>query len=473
MRCSVLVAVLVSIVALGCDENPMMTPPDAGPPTPPTDAGPDPFWPGVLPSTDTLGTRRGRSIARSTVHVHSPLSHDACDGTGWVDGALADPVCLERFRAAFCALHLDAVMMTDHSPHVNEVTFEQALWIQAGDEPVMEAGEVVANRMACPDGHRVLLTVGSENTHMPIALSRHPADPSDPVALGDIYDGTDATSIAAWRAAGGLVWQAHTEGRSLEQLRAADLDGLELYNIHANLDPGIREEELGLDPAGFVNDLLFFTRPAFRLPPDLAVMAFLERNQVALDRWDTLLSEGLRIAATGGCDAHENVFPMQLRDGDRADSYRRMMLWIENHLLVDEVSLDGVRDALDSGRFYVTSEVFGSPIDFDFTANGTIEMGEDAPVGATLQVTAPHVPDEVPHDPAPILSVHIIRSADGGGVEVATGPGDLEFVATEPGAYRVEVRMMPEHTRPMLGSRAESLMREVTWVYSNPIFVVE
>ncbi|HJL15845.1 MAG TPA: hypothetical protein RMH99_09325 [Sandaracinaceae bacterium LLY-WYZ-13_1] len=43
---------------------------------------------------------------------------------------------------------------------------------------------------------------------------------------------------------------------------------------------------------------------------------------------------------------------------------------------------------------------------------------------------------------------------------------------TEPGAYRAEVRMVPEHARPFLGSRADRLVREVVWVYANPVHVV-
>jgi len=192
---------------------------------------------------------------------------------------------------------------------------------------------------------------------------------------------------------------------------------------------------------------------------------------VSLDRWDTLLSEGLRVGGSGGCDAHENVFPMPLSDGERADSYRRMMFWIDNHLLVDDVSPAGVREALDNLRFYVVHEVLGPPIGFDFTADGTIEMGEDAPLGATLRMTMPRLPDDWPREPAPILGARMIRAADGGGIEVLRGDSDLEYVATEPGAYRVEVRMIPEHTRPELGTRADRLIREVAWVYSNPIFV--
>ena len=101
----------------------------------------------------------------------------------------------------------------------------------------------------------------------------------------------------------------------------------------------------------------------------------MEVNQVSLDRWDTLLAEGLRIGGSGGCDAHENTFPMEFSDGERADSYRRMMFWISNHLVVDDLSPDGIREALANQRMYVTSEVFGTPVGFDFTADDTIDMG--------------------------------------------------------------------------------------------------
>ena len=459
----------LGLAACGTDPAPMD---DAGTDAGARDAGAPPApWPGELASTETLGDRRGRRIARATIHVHSPLSHDACDGEGWGDGELLDPTCLEHFRAAFCALRVDAAMITDHAPHINEVPFEQGLWIEGDDEPVMDGDAIVANRMACPDGHRVLLTVGSENTLMPIALTAHP-DAADADALESLYDANTPESRAAFRAAGGLVWQAHTEGRSLEQLRESELDGLELYNLHANVDPGIREDDLGLDPAGFFADLLLFTRPQLGLAPDLAALAFFEENRVALDRWDTLLAEGLRIAGSGGCDAHENVFPMELSDGERADSYRRMMFWIENHVLVDDVTPDGIREALAAGRLYVTAEVFGSPVGFDFTADDTFEMGDVAPVGATLRVVAPRLPDGWPSEPAPELSVHLFRAEAGGGVEVAsTAGGDLEHVADVAGAYRAEVRMVPNHARPSLGSRADSLIREITWVWSNPIFV--
>lgn len=447
---------------------------DAGPPDGGT-TGPRP-WPRTLPSTDELGERRGRSIARTTVHIHSPLSHDACDGEGWVEGALADEECLAHLRDALCVLHLDAVMLTDHAPHVEEVSLESALWLAEGDEPITnDEGEVIAGRIACPDGHRVIVTAGSENSLMPIGLERHPGDASDPDALRAAYDQGGPEGAASFRAAGALVWQAHTEGQTLETLRPIGLDGLEIYNLHANLGPDIRRDHLGLEPLGYLPALLDFTNKRLRLPPDLAVLAFLVENQPALDRWDALLSEGQRIAGTGGCDAHENTLPMLLADGERGDSYRRMMIWMQNHLLVDDASPAAIDDALSAGRLYVAFEIFGSPVGFDFVADdaGAIrEMGEDAPVGATLRVTRPSLPEGFPSDPPPIISMRILRSTAAGAIEVASGGGEtLEHVTTEPGPYRAEVRIVPEHARPALGAKADSLIRELPWVYANPIFI--
>lgn len=438
---------------------------DAGPPAP--------AWPRTLPSTDTLGERRGRRIARSIVHVHSPLSHDACDGEGWVDGELADPDCLAHFRAALCDLRIDTAMVTDHAPHVNEVDFRGALWLRDQDEAIGDPP--YAARMACDDAtHRTLLTVGSENRLMPIGMQRHPAEGLSGDALVDLYDGSSPEALAAFRETGALLWVAHTEQQTVDDLRTWGVDGLELYNLHADVDPRIREEHLN-DTTSDFGLLLEFMRANLRLAPDLSMLAFLSRHDVSLARWDTLLAEGRRVAGTGGCDAHENAFATILADGERADSYRRMMSWITNHLVVDAISPEGVREALQAGRLYATHEVLGTPVGFDFvgeSAGSTFEMGEEAPLGATLRVQRPRLPEGFPNDPAPELTIVLHRAAEGGAVEVARSTDDeLVFEADVAGAYRVEVRMMPNHVAPFVAMRADRLVREVTWIYSNPIFV--
>jgi hypothetical protein len=459
-------ALILSLPA--CDPGP--APVDAG-----VDAGPP--WPHDLPSATTLGDHRGRRVARAIVHLHSPISHDACDGLGWVDGALGDAECLEHFRDAPCALRTDVLMLTDHGSYLRDVPFEQALWARDGDEVVRDAmGNAIAAYWACPDGHRVFVSVGSENALMPIGLTSHPGDSTDPMVIGPLYSADGVVVVDAFRADGALAWYAHTEGIPIEQLRATQPDGIEIYNIHANVDPRIRMEHLGLDPAGFVATLLRFTMPIHALEPDLAFLTFFAPNGNALGKWDTLLSEGARITGTGGTDAHENAFPQLLADGERADSYRRLLRWHSNHLLVDTVDRAGVMDALDAGRLYVAFEAIGTPVGFDFVAEGAggaiAEMGDEAAVGATLRVVMPALPPGFPATPPPILRMRILRAEAGGAVEVAAGTGaTLEHVTTAAGAYRAEVWMVPEHTRPYLGRIATQLIHDVPWVYSNPIYV--
>lgn len=473
------VPVALGLGALAC--TPADASPDAGSAgidAPAPDAPLPPPWPHDLPPASELGDLRGRTHARVIVHLHSPLSHDACDGEGWVGGALADAECLAHLRDAACTLRMDALMLTDHAPHVDEVGFEAALWAtEAGDELVRSAaGDAIAARWACEDGRRVLVTVGSENDLMPVGLLSHPVDPADPIALSAAYDADGAAAADVFRAAGALVFYAHTEEHPLEQIRGTAPDGIEIYNTHANVDPDIRETSLGLEPLGYLGLLTRFTAPANRMEPDLSFLAFYSANDNALGKWDTLLSEGMHLVGTGGCDAHENSLPMRMPDGERGDSYRRMMRWHSHHLLVSGIERDDVMEALGAGRFYLAFEALGTPVGFDFHAarvsGATAEMGETAAVGDTLRVVMPSLPAGFPREPAPTLRLRILRAAAGGAVEVASGgAATLEHEVTTPGAYRAEVHMVPEHARPYLGRFAAEYMREVAWVYSNPIYV--
>jgi hypothetical protein len=346
-----------------------------------------------------------------------------------------------------------------------------------GDEPVMDAsGAVIAARMACPDGHRVLVTVGSENELMPVGLLHHASATTDPAMLADVYHQDGAAAAATFRAAGALVFYAHTESKTLDQIRGTQPDGIEIYNTHANIDPHIRPDWLGLDALAFVPMLLHFTDARTRMAPDLALLSFLSEATPDLVTWDTLLAEGMHLTGTGGCDAHEDAFPQLMPDGERGDSYRRMMHWHSQHLLVDTMDRAGVMDALDRGRLYLTFEVFGTPMGFDFRAeasDGTIaEMGDTIAVGATLHLVRPSLPSGFPSEPAPTITMRILRAAAGGAVEVASGTGaELTFVTTTAGVYRAEVHMVPEHARPYLGIYADDLIHEVPWVYANPIYV--
>jgi hypothetical protein len=173
-----------------------------------------------------------------------------------------------------------------------------------------------------------------------------------------------------------------------------------------------------------------------------------------------------------------------LRDGERVDSYRRLMLFFSNHLLVEperDGSWDGrhLKDALRAGRLYGAFEMLGYPVGFDFR----VEIGSDTmPMGSEVSVTqrpvlrvdAPQVRNLRADREPPVLTVRLLRAVDGGFEEVAAGGSDLSYAAAVPGAYRAEVRMLPLHLREDMGTdTAELLGHDYVWIYSNAIYVRE
>ncbi len=450
----------------GCGDDPAPAPPP---------------WQKTLPDARELGVRRGLQPARGIVHLHSPYSHDACDGQPRDAGGAPNEACLADLRAALCATRVDFAALTDHDDSMADEDFPALFGMRGADQAVRNgAGEPIASRMTCDGGHAVTFTVGAENQLMPIMLDRHVA--GTVAERHQIYDGADPAAADAFRAAGGLVWVAHTESKPLELLRAIAPDGLEVYNLHANIDPDIRRDFLGLPPAGAIAAAAEFadTNPGHP-EPDLAMLAFLAPNQPAIDKWNTLLGEGRRLAATAGSDAHQNAIPVTFGDGERGDSYRRVLRWFSNLALVaDPQDPVQVKAALRAGRVFTAIEVLGSPAGFDVRAVAgprTYELGDVIPraEGATLVVDLPAVHGLSPALPAPRIHARVIRIETPTGVirEVAAGAeSPLMVPLGEPGAYRVEVTIVPRHVGPYLGDLGPQLAEaELPWIYASPIYV--
>src|SRR5262249_41443003 len=156
---------------------------------------------------------------------------------------------------------------------------------------------------------------------------------------------------------------------------------------------------------------------------------------------------------TMATDCHRNTFPTLMQDGERIDSYRRLMVWFSNHLLVHPQA-DGswddrdLKDALRAGRLYGAFEVMGYPEGFDYHAesdSSVAEMGGEVALAdhPVLQVSRPSVLHLDPTREPPVLTMRILRAIDGGFEEVASGDQHLIFWPSQPGAYRAEVRMVP------------------------------
>lgn len=483
---AVICAILLAFSGSACGDDDFAPRPDAGTDASadatvdasPPDAGPElPPFPRGLPPTSELGTLGELELARATIHFHTPLSHDACDGAGWVLGVL-DEDCLQQMRRAICDTRQDVVFATDHDAYHADTEFPEVFLMRQDDEEVLDAyGVQIGSAMHCEDGHTPVFVTGEENEVMPVALRQH-VEAADIDERHAIYDGTDLAAVEAMRAAGALVLIPHAEHWSPDDIEAIQASGMELYNFHANVDLDIREQWLGLPSGDAIANALIYMLDQDEPEPDLALTAFLEENAPDLATFDALHARGVRIAGFLGNDVHQNSIPGLMADGERGDSYRRLLRWMSNYFLVTERSPEAVLDALAAGRLYAAFDAFGTPEGFDFRAEddcaGRTEMGGTASLACApvLRLTVPTVHGLDPSLPAPVIHAAILRVDADGREEVATGAaGEVTFEPAEPGIFRPVIRITPEHYRPYYHGAHDAYMREFIWIYGNPVHV--
>ena len=429
-------------------------------------------WSGQLADLATdAGPIRQWLPYRAIMHLHSPWSHDACDGEPLVDG-VPDPSCLADLRQALCDVHIDVAYLTDHPAHAADQHFEDLFHAQPQDERIRASEHLIATRLPCTDGHKVMWRAGIEDELMPLGLQAHSA-PGDLAASDALYQQATPESISAHASAGAFVTIAHTEGKTAETidaLVAAGLDGMELFNLHAMFDPRKRSEDLGLDPMGWMSDIAPFTSQTGTGEPDLFFLAVLQEQAPSIARWDAA-QRIANVVGFAGTDAHQNVLPINLRDGERGDSYRRMIRWFSNHLLIDgDVELPSPKDAdqaLAAGRLYTAFEILGTPAGLDFHLLGTdgsiTEMGGTG-AGHTLVVACPSLSPASPKNSTPPeVTATILKD----GEVFAEGCG--EHTVSAQGSYRLRVDMVPLHLRDFLGESPDEWLNSYPWVYTNPI----
>jgi hypothetical protein len=402
----------------------------------------------VAESTDD-----GRSLRRAIVHLHSPTSHDACD-----NHETEDEPCLADLRAGLCDAAVDFAFLTDHPASAAETRFEDLFWQQAGDEMV----DGVASRLACEDGSSTLWMTGIEDELMPVGLDRHVS--ADPAENDRLYNNADEEAILAAGEAGALVLQAHTEGQDLDTLlqrQAWGQHGVEMFNLHAMVDPRKREDDLGLDGLAYLTDAGPFISATSNAEPDLVFLAFYQEQTVSIERWDALNRVAPSLG-TAGTDAHENALPMLMRDAERVDSYRRMMTWFGNYLAVEANTPAAAKAALRDRKGFVAFDLLGTPHGFRVVYAGEAWSTDAAAVGDTLTVTCPALAAGSPTDTtAPTITATVFRD----GQPWETGCGS--YRVSEPGVYRVRVDILPSHLTSFLDDQAATLLHAYPWVYSQ------
>ena len=394
----------------------------------------------------------GTHLKRAIIHLHSPLSHDACDGHE-MDAA----TCLADFRAGLCNAAIDVAFVTDHPSMASEHTYDELFNLQDGDEMI----DGVASRMTCDSGHAVTMFPGIEDELMPVALDRHVADSAE--ANDATYNAYDEASLKATIEAGAVPLQAHTEGKGLDDLlqrQAWGQAGVEIFNLHAMVDPTKREDDLGLGGLDYLTQAGPFIAGDNDAEPDLVFLAIYEEQAVSLERWDALNAVAPSLGAAG-TDAHENALPMAMPDGERVDSYRRMVSWFANYLAVADDSPAALESALRERQAFVVFDTLGTPEGFDVAYGSARLSADEVATGGPLEVTCPTLAASSPtNTEAPTISAIVYKD----GAPWAEGCGHHDV--TEPGVYRVRIDIVPHQLADFLGS-AQDLVHAYPWIYSQ------
>jgi hypothetical protein len=328
-------------------------------------------------------------------------------------------------RAAIDA-GLDFVVVTDHNVWVNGMDGYRYL---GKDRVLLLTGEEIHDQDRQPQkNHLLVYEAGLELASLA----------GEPQAL-----------LEAVRDNGGLAFLAHPTDPAAPAFNEDDLswedwtvegfNGIELWNFMSE----------------FKSKLSSKLRAVFLAynPNLIAEGPFPE----VLERWDRMLSEGAKVYAIGGSDAHAT--PASMGPLKRTIfPYEYLFRAVNTHVLLDEpLSGDVVRDrrrifrAISTGRCFVGYDLPASTRNFQFSAHG--ERGEvlmggtlDMRFGATLQV---HLPTRA--------QIRMIKD----GHVIKTWRNDESAVHTvrEPGAYRAEAYIY-------------YLGKWRGWIYSNPIFVI-
>jgi hypothetical protein len=345
------------------------------------------------------------------LHMHTVYS----DGTG-----LHKDIANAALQAG-----LDVVIVTDH----NVLVHGPEGYYEDGDKRVLLlVGEEVHNQVKLPQKSH-LLAIGVNRDVAAFA--------EDPQLL-----------INAVRNAGGLAFLAHPNEVAAPSINESAITwddwqvvgyaGLEIWNGFSEIKTIVKTKADAVFYAYFPELIAHGADPA------------------TLKKWDELLSEGWRVAAIGGSDAHalklslgplhRTVFP-----------YEFHFSTINTHVLVSEpltgeVARDKhlIYEALAAGHAFVGYDLPGSTRGFRFTAQGKgglAWMGDEisSTGGITFQVRLPHS-----------AAIHLIKN--GKLIKRWRNHQVAAFIATEPGIYRAEVY------RYYMGK-----MRG--WIYSNPIYV--
>ena len=385
----------------------------------------------------TFAVDRPYQDFRANLHVHSAFSHDSRGK-------------IEQIVASAKAAHTQVLMFTEHpAPHYD----------------------------IYDDGHRgirdgVLMIPGAEMNGFLVFPKQSPRDfaAAEKQEFSDIICGR-----------GGMIFISHLEERMDWEI--SGVTGCEIYNTHADF----KDEKRML--ASLKNPLWLLQAKAMcDKYPQEALSALLDYPSDYLKRYDQLCQIHPHTGISAN-DAHQNVgLIIRLSEGDKVavenplgevllmldravfaavqaipdgtpvgtelfrlqlDPYENSLKHVGTHLLMKELSVEAVWEALNAGRAFVAFDWMADSNGFDLSLNEhehRFEMGSQVAwqTGMSLHAVAPH-------------AVHwkVFRNGE---VDFETNGEQFSWSVARPGVYRVEAWL-------------ELAGKEQIWILANPFYV--
>lgn len=182
--------------------------------------------------------------------------------------------------------------------------------------------------------------------------------------------------------------------------------------------------------------------------------------------WDSLNSEGT-VYGFAGSDANARALPLA-NYLVRFPTYQKSLELSNNHVLLSS-ELTGnfpkdrqkILQAFRSGNFYISMDALADPKGFNallVERDKNHLMGSKLPFrkGMRIEARIAHPPDEF---------YEMVLWKDGQR-ELTVNTSELSYEVAGPGVYRVQVRVSPMLPVP-------DGKRWITWIYSNPFFVLK
>jgi acetyl esterase/lipase len=238
-----------------------------------------------------------------------------------------------------------------------------------------------------------------------------------------------------------LRFLAHPEERYDHPMTG--LNGMEIYNRHTDAKDEVEFyayfQKAMKDPAEWkrIVDL------AARYPEEFFA-AHTDYWPEIFAKWDRE-TQKQPLTGIAANDAHKN----QVYQGTVFDPYEVSFRQVSTHILAQALTETDLRQSLRDGHAYVAHDWLADPKGFAFFAQnnlGVFEMGDPAWLAGTTRLVAQ----------SPIeAKVKLIRN---GQIVEEKLTSRLEYVAKEPGVYRVEAWL-------------EAAGEEWPWIYSNPVYL--